>query len=252
MSRENFVDKLKFAVKAYEQLYFGHVALRAPYFINYPGLAYESTLKDKFDEQDMKKVQELRRGQHFTPWAYQGKATPGELIEATTRAAGALRQPLAELNADGIEMVMQLFGIGVDCSGFVFNVLTAALEAHDKADFLQGLEGRGAFRANVKRFAAEENSLRLDFSGPEVLLPGDFIVDAASHTHILLIVDIQGSELTIAHSAMYTLPRGVNTFNVSANNASQLSDRLNALPSVYTYTPQTVYEVRRLRVMQNG
>ncbi len=116
---------------------------------------------------------------------------------------------------------MKLFGIGIDCSGFVYNVLKHALEQTGEFEkFNNSLQWKSE-KHNV------DNAGVFVFKQPatDVIEPKDaqaldlvIIKKGKKHTHICLILEKEG-QLKLAQSSIATNPAAVTVTDLEiANN----------------------------------
>jgi hypothetical protein len=151
-----------------------------------------------------------------------GKGTPEEIAEEAEIRALHTRVSLKALSTDKLKEFLADNDLGVDCSGFAYHVLGAALFEKNgafigrtlrfrRAGFFGGIitRLRPAENAGVSTFRLDENSVPISAQDAR---PGDFITfigtgKEKTYNHILVIVAVDrqaGSEdelrLTYAHS----------------------------------------------------
>lgn len=155
----------------------------APYHYNYLGLELGSRIEDGTLRDAL--VRDLASGD-LTGSASLGKGSPEELVQATTARLG--REVAGLVSPERIRELMQLHGIGIDCSGFVYHVLAAALPG-----FEAQLSWPDQARQGVRR------------AGSAVFAVGEPVSDAWQPLDLLVLRDEQG---TIDHVAILLLQEG--------------------------------------------
>lgn len=201
--------------EAYTKIKVGDLTLTTPYFIN----VVENIYKDLFKQEnvDPEKVKvffgKIAKGE--TPICpHRGKGTPAQIQESLHRLLvylGHSNYANFILTPDQILAFMKIYHIGVDCSGFVYNILEYSLPSQiweqQKALLYWGdPEKMQVSRAGVFVF----NSTKLEtVENIKDLQPLDLIV-WKNNSHMSIIVSIDGV-LVVAESA---LVRGVSTFEV--------------------------------------
>lgn len=152
-----------------------------------------------------------------------GKGTPEEIAEECEIAGLHTRTAVASLPADKLKEFLVDNGLGVDCSGFAYHVLEAALlERSGKRLSRQikthrtGIVGkflarlRPAENAGVATFADESNSFEIEAAEA---VPGDIVVFLGTgkdktYNHILVIAETEGTKdgLVIRYAHSYAWP----------------------------------------------
>jgi len=132
-----------------------------------------------------------------------GKGTPAEIKKAILSKAKENKVDLTQLSSEQIRSFMKQKKIGLDCSGFAFQVLN-----YLKPGFYRGLkkaEGRSLNpirRFNAKVLTSKENSKRVEKT--KDLKVGDLIpvsFDDQAIDHVMIIVGISKKEIIYAHSS---------------------------------------------------
>ncbi len=191
-----------------------------PYYINniqhgFESLMKESGIEDEFISQTFQKY---KNRQIPFGW-YRGKGTPDEIKESAVAISNMVGLPLYGATSYGISEFMKLYGLGIDCSGFVYNVLKYAFtECSNEELFSSSLDWReegktGVNYAGVFVFAGKASE-RMD---PDKVQPLDLVfikgIDKQySHMGILL---LEGSKLKLFQSSLVTDPVGVTATDYS-------------------------------------
>jgi len=157
---------------------------------------------------------------------YGGKGTPAEIRQTLIRVAKQSKFSLDTSSADQIRDFMVKHGIGVDCSGFVYNVLDEYLRASGQPGLagrirrFPGLKGRAdslLFRSRAVR-RASASTLTSDLNTTHIekaaeIKPGDMLrLTHASWAgnHIAIVVEVTPKLITYAHSSVYTPVTGTH------------------------------------------
>lgn len=150
-------------------------------------------------------MNDLKRG-IYGP--YGGKGTPEEIRAATLEAVKEENLDLKELSDKEIYQLMKKKHIGLDCSGFAYQILNF-LDLQKGGDGLEnsveGVNGRGIKKTNADALTNDINSIPVR-SLREVKV-GD-LIRIHGGKHVAVIVDISDQEITFAHSSHKTKEDG--------------------------------------------
>ena len=158
---------------------------------------------------------------------FAGKGRPDQIHRALLSEAGRHNLNLAIATPQEIHAFMIKQGIGVDCSGFVYNVLDAYLRANKLPPLNQLILRRNDVLGRLERLLlgwrwvrrCSAATLTNDFNTAKVLRadairPGDVI--RLTHAdwpgnHIAIVVATSKSQITYAHSSGTTQHQGPHT-----------------------------------------
>lgn len=159
----------KHALKRFEDYsslnIYGH-KVAAPYFRNFIGLYFDRLQKKAgISNSKIMKTRELY-AKKVIPFGWErGKGKPEELEKAVKGISERVGISLKNSTQSGIRHFMHLFGIGIDCSGFVYEVLRYVFEKIGKEDmFIQSLNWKDSSKqraswANTRVFLDKASSL---------------------------------------------------------------------------------------------
>lgn len=140
-----------------------------------------------------------------------GKGTPEQIKSATLQKAKKLNVDLRKMTAKQIEKFMRQNRIGIDCSGFVFQVLNQLKPGFwKKLKKAPGKSSNPARRFNASAFTSDQNSIRVNGKISEIKV-GDIIpvgLENGKITHVMVVVDTSPEEITYAHSSSKTQLEG--------------------------------------------
>lgn len=207
-----------------------------------------------------------------------GKGTPQEIVEEAKIIAVQYKQEILKtgVTPEYIRKFLVDHNLGIDCSGFITNVLIAHLATRGshltkkifitpKTNVLRWLisQLRPVEQMNVKVYADNKNTEIIDdFSKIEA---GDLVVMLSTgpkknHDHILLITETKDNILRYAHARAWSSEgrygHGVSAGTITLNNANkglldqtwEEKDELNQNNETYWEARDaTVLEIRRLK-----
>lgn len=190
-----------------------------PYYINRP-VSYLTDLMRKvgISEDEVSMFYSLFKENNAPYGWFQGKGTPEQIESAIKYFLPNAGFGRPKVTPEGIRDLMRLRGIGVDCSGFVFNILNSGFrKVGFEKEFLNSLKWKdvakqNVFQAGVSVLAessfevAQENLRALDL----------LVLEKRGHIAIVL-EDIEG-KLKVFQSTPWVSPSGINVSNLSINN----------------------------------
>ncbi len=153
----------------------------------------------------------------------------------------------------GIEEFMKLYGLGVDCSGFVFNTLSFAFEKSGlRKEFMDSLawpnpEKQGVNYAGAFTFASE----MICKISPNELRPLDLVLikGKTDYNHIAMIVEVEG-KLMLAQSNLDSIPNGVSLSEVVLQDSGpNFSYKPQIATDWNTYIKKGIIEFRRFKFL---
>lgn len=134
---------------------------------------------------------------------YRGKGKPGQIVKATREAAKKHGLDLSKLTLSDIRKFMEHHRIGVDCSGFVYQMADALdREKEGKGIFekVKGVKGKGPRRVNAFCLTNEENTIAI--GKVEQAKIGDFI-RFNNGRHIAIILRIKRNSQNVLQQVVY-------------------------------------------------
>lgn len=206
---------------------------------------------------------------------YAGKGTPKQVRKCLVQKAKKKSINLKSSYPQEIKQFMQMEGIGVDCSGFVFNVLNEYLKItkHKTLNSIihryKGLYGffdnfllrvNGVRRCNATTLTSDLNTIKIN-KVSEIQLADviRFTHKGWAGKHVGIIVDVTNDYITYAMSSDYTKENGAHYGKILIiNNDNGLEEQkweeLTKEGNNYgldAFIPARGDSVRRLRFLQN-
>ena len=222
-----------------------------PYFINRPAEYFIDLMRiSGIDEKTIFRFYEDYKNNKIPYGWFQGKGTSIEIENAIEHFISSNRpESPNKVTPDGIRELMSLRGIGVDCSGFVFNILRDGFKKMGCfEEFLNGLKWndenkKNVSQANVKLFIRSSTVVR-DFN----IQPLDLIV---MEGHIAIVLKINDGALGLYQSTPWTSPNGISVSDLSvANEEVNFSFVPNMGVSWNEKYQRGEIEFRRLKIFQ--
>jgi hypothetical protein len=181
-----------------------------PYYINFIEFEFNKLMQEAgIKEEDIEKVHEkYKNGKALYGW-YRGKGTAKEIENAVIQLAELREFDLKGASKEAIIEFMKILGLGIDCSGYVFNILKGAIS--DK-EFLNSLnwvdEKMTVSRAGVNIFC-EHASKEIEL---KEIQPLDIIIIKSKfngeNSHMGLLIKKEDG-LYLTQSSLSTIPTGV-------------------------------------------
>jgi hypothetical protein len=249
------LEHVRKRIDDYKGLKINGKLVSTPYYINSFEQNFNSLLKKaQVSEEQMKQIHQMYKDREIPYGWYRGKGTPEELEASVPILAEKVDFILENANEYGIVEFMKLFGLGVDCSGFVFNVLKYAFEKEGRLDwFMQQLawtnsEKRGVNYAGVFVFASE----KLPIINPSDIRPLDLLLlksrSTGQYVHMALAYE-DNSQLQIAESSINSDPTGIHITKVTINNGKPyFNGNLAMGKSFDKHIESGALEIRRLLI----
>ena len=154
-----------------------------------------------------------------------GKGSPLQIIEATREEAQNIKINLDHLSKSEILELMQNKKIGIDCSGFVYQMLDVLDKEKGGEGIVKkviGLGGQGITKTNVQCLTDNINSLPV-LKIKDIKI-GDLLrLKNGKHLAIIIRIKKKGKrivELTYAHSSNATQISGVHTAKIKIKNSN--------------------------------
>ena len=188
-----------------------------------------------------------------------GKGTPAEIRRAVLQKARQAGIDLSQFSAPAISRFMRQKRIGLDCSGFAFQVLNFL-----QPGFWQGLAWAPGFSHNPRRrfnswaLTGEKNTLRVEPCWSEIRI-GDIIPGQMESKdkidHVLVVVGKEEKKIIYAHSSSKTNINGPHLGVIQIKSPAGglwrqfWPERLKTGQSLLTVTeaPLRAMGIRRLR-----
>ena len=150
-----------------------------------------------------------------------GKLTPEEIESQTILKAEEASLSLRALSYDQLRSFMQSNAIGIDCSGFAYQITEAMYSAAGGIDFQSKVKGRNEGDFGIRRTGASDltspkNSLTVNST--KDIMAGD-LIRCMSGTHVIVVLSKTDSEVFCAH-ASGTFD-GVCTFKIEITDSSK-------------------------------
>lgn len=230
LQKNELVSEVKKNIDRYFNLEISNQKVPCPYAINFVESEFLSLMKQVgIEEEKIKKVHNEYKENNTEYGWYRGKGTPQELEDAFVKIAELRGFNISNASVEGIREGMKLFGLGIDCSGYVYNVLLPSFERLNmKEKFIESLmwgekEKMGVSRASVNIFAGDASILIEDLS---ILDDLDLLFIKNSkgmYTHIAMTLK-EGEVLKMTQSVFSMIPNGVRTDNLKIENNKPIFD----------------------------
>jgi len=204
-------------VEKYLRLKVGEQQITTPYFTNEVGRIFGRILKSGgiANEEIRRLFVPYNNMEHGYGW-YRGKGSPEELSAAVVKMAEKDGIDMSTFTRDGARDYMVLNGLGVDCSGFAYNVLVRTLGAKEVNGVLSWKgEEQNAYKAGAFTFAAGASE-EVDFGE---IRPLDLLLfrkpDSGRYYHIALVLSRDGWKVVQSTSTAH--PTGVDVSGIVIN-----------------------------------
>lgn len=210
-------------VDAYQHLKIGPNFINTPFYINEIGMWFGELMKDAGIDQDfIRSVFEMYQQRKIPYGWYRGKGSPEELSEAAVQLATKMGLDLDRATPQSTVELMKYLGLGIDCSGLVFNSLSYAFDQAGLQGFEDSLNiadgvNKDKYKAGVNSFLGKASRL----ISPNEVGPLDILVKQGWHNrawHVGVVLQRE-DYLLLAHSTLTLTPNGVHTswFRVENN-----------------------------------
>jgi len=212
------------SIDQYQHLKIGQVFVNTPFFVNQIGLWFGELMRDaNIPDDQIDDVFAMYKENKIPYGWFRGKGTPGELTSAVYELAETMHLDLSRATPESAAEFMKWLGLGVDCSGLVFNALDHAFTKAGVDGFIDTLDivdsdtPRTKYRAGVFSFIGDA-SFPIK---PKEVGPLDILIRTGWHDrawHMGIILQREGY-LLLAHSTLGLTPNGVQTslFKVENN-----------------------------------
>lgn len=222
-------------IKDYREVDVFGTKVSTPYYINnIENYILQLMREEGVDEEKIRAIHKRYSNNEVNYGWHRGKGTPEEIREDIIELSQRFKFILQGANPESILEIMKFFGLGIDCSGFVYNVLEFAFDqVGEKERFIQSLDWADRDKIGVMKagtFVFGENaSIIIDKNdvGPLDLIL--FKGTTRKYTHIALVVEDKG-KLYTAQSTITSYPTGVT---ISLITPKEEYD-------IFHYSPQTM------------
>ena len=240
-------------VEDYSKLKIHGREVRSPYFMNNAGWHLGNLMREVGIGENQIDEWSRRWKEKEVPFAWhRGKGTPEQLAEAVHEISEKVGLPLKRASSGVVREFMKLYGLGVDCSGFVFEVLRFGFGKMGKEKmFVDSLdwssEVRDASRAGAFVFAGEASRV----VGFDEIQPLDLLLfknRTGKYNHIAILVDDNG--LVVAQSGISRCPSGVGKSQIKMDDGEvRFSYRPEIGKSWEKLLQEGRLEFRRLKIL---
>ncbi len=215
IQKEELNKKVRENIERYLNLNILNQKISCPYAINFVEQEFLSLMKQSsIEEEKIEEVHKLYKGNKTKYGWFRGKGTPEELEFAFLEISKARNFNIQNASPEGIRETMKLFGLGIDCSGYIYNVLLAGFKSFSMENqFIQSLAWKekdktGVSKASVDVFSETASTILTDLSSLsdlDLLLLKD---ENGSYTHIAMMLKDEG-QFKITQSVFNIIPNGV-------------------------------------------
>jgi len=198
LAKENAIEIARLSaetlVNKFENLEIGGKIVKAPYWKNFKS-GFEGTCL------------------YYVPKG--GKLSPQEIVDITVAKASEQGQDLNFLSGEQLGYFMRSNGVGVDCSGFAYQISRTIYESLGGVDFDHKIIGKdgavGITRVNAWALTSEPNSFRVEKLTD--IKPGD-LIRSFGGSHAVVVLGLSSGKIQCVHP-YETGENGVQRFNVT-------------------------------------
>lgn len=205
---------------------------------------------------------------------YAGKGTVDQIRKALIESASREKFNLKKATSNEITKFMITQGIGIDCSGFVFNILDQFLKANKKISLTNILLRYPGFKGRLERLLLQKNRVRrinaatltnnlntIKIEKVSGIKPGDILrlthSDYYRGKHVALVVKVRKGYITYANSSEETEVKGPHFAKIKILNPHKGLDEQKWLEITqkgvnyqkYAFDPKRGDSVRRLYIL---
>lgn len=147
-----------------------------------------------------------------------GKGTPEEILKATFAAAKKEKADLEKLDSGEIYLLMKRNRIGLDCSGFAFQILDFLDRERGGdgiSDDVVGVDGGGIRKTNAEALTNDFNTVPVGET--EEIKIGD-LMRFSEGKHVAVVVGVRENEITYAHISGFTRIEGPHLVKIKVAN----------------------------------
>lgn len=240
----------------YTQLDISGVQVVCPYAMNIVEDEFLGLMKEADSpEETLKRVHELYKANNANYGWYRGKGTAKEIINSCIGIATKRGFSLKNATPEGVRIFMNFVGLGVDCSGYVYNVLKKTFgtlglekELNDSLNWADR-EKTGAYKASVDIFSGDSSEVVSDILS---IRPLDLVLyksPQGGYSHCAMIVRNE-KELFVTHSTLTAVPNGVRLDKLNIKNGKLELDCNTVLGKTFEQRfDEGLIEFRRLKIL---
>lgn len=205
-------------VNKYLRLRVGSWEVVTPYYTNDAGRVFGRVLREAgIGDEIKKKILTIFYSKKFPYGWYGGKGSASEIEDAVRKIAEARGVDVSTFSKDGVISFMQLCGLGVDCSGFVFQVLKPLVGEEKLISTLSfKSDEKNSFRVQAVSFGEGQTEHVL----PTGLQPLDLILfkgsDRRTYDHVAIVL-MRDGQWWVAQSTSTSIPAGVGISRLQIN-----------------------------------
>jgi hypothetical protein len=213
-------EKAREMIQKYQELKVGESTVSCPYYMHVVRADVMELLKEvSVSDKEIRKFSALWKRKMKGFGYLQGKGTPDEITSAALQITKRIGLSIEHAKPEIAVEMMKHLGLGIDCSGAVFNVLKYAFEAVGKLEkFMDSLDWReqnkrDASRAGVFIFAGKASRLvdTSDLRTLDLLLVKN---QDDRYTHIAMLLGAKGG-FEVVQSTVLAVPTGINVSRLS-------------------------------------
>jgi len=257
INKESLYFKVKHNIDRYLNLEILNKKVRCPFAINIVEREFISLMSQSgIDKEKIEKVHSLYSNNKSKYGWYRGKGTPEQIEEAFLSICKLQNFNITNSSPEGIRATMRNYGLGIDCSGFIYNVLLPAFEDLGMKDsFIKSLEWgdkdkTGASRASVDVFSGRASTVISDLNFLNNL---DLVLmknKEGSNNHMAIILKDK-EMLKVVQSSLTMEPNGVRVDRMKLKNSIP---RFEFQPNIgedwNTLYANGQIEFRRLKILE--
>jgi hypothetical protein len=189
--------------ESYQNIKFGDKTVAAPYFINFAELVYKQAMSDfNLSKEDIRDVLKPIREGKTGLGSKAGKGSPEDLNQDVVRLLSYIKTwGFEPKRIETVRRWMVMMHIGLDCSGYVYNVIKA-IEEEQKIDLLSLMSWADPTKmipSYAGAFIFNSDKL-IEITDVKTIKPMDILI-YKDNTHVGLIANYKG-ELCLADCSM--------------------------------------------------
>ncbi len=256
IDRRKLAKEVRRGISRYLSLRILEYSVQCPYSINYVEEEFLTLMRDAGVSKELiDKVHQGYKGNKCEYGWYRGKGTPEELEDAFLSLAENRGFNIQNISEEGIREIMKLLGLGIDCSGYIYNVLLSGFKSIGmEEEFVDSLSWgdptrTGVSKASASVFAGCSSSLIKDLdslSDLDLLLLKN---KEEKYTHIAMVLK-EDNKLELTQSIFTVLPNGVRIDGLRIeNNSPVFGFKVDIGTDWETLYERGQIEFRRLNVL---
>jgi hypothetical protein len=241
-------------IHKYLNLHIGQQKVRTPYYQNRIQLELFSFIKANLEQEEFERVYSLVKPafkeQKVNYGWYRGKGAPEEIEQSYIELTKNVGIFYDGNNVDLIRTYMEYVGLGVDCSGFVYNILAKGFDSIEMLDaFVDSLAWRSdnKYVGNAGTFVFRGDGF--DQVEPRNVQSLDIVLLLDSKkvpSHVGIVIEIE-NKLHFAQSTLRMLPHGVHLTTFDRLEDVTYADEKN----LGCYINHGQIEIWRLKMLDN-